>query len=238
MPLVVVTIRITNIFVSDTYLLTPIIGFFSLIGLGASRLGHRTGRRIALGLCMAGVAASAVISFGLAQSWRSDSSLWARAYQVEPTPNALAKHAFHLTEEGRTAEAIEIALRLGAWSPDHPEYPFVLSKAVYLDRNLSLDQKLGLLESHQAEDPWYNYHLAWLLEAAGRSQEASGRIQAALRWPASFKLELPLVTAEAVYLCGRAEAGHCLDIARPLRDRKGWDERVYAARLTSLEPKR
>ncbi len=238
LPLAMVTVRITNIFVSDTYLLTPIVGFFSLIGLAASRLDHRTARRIAVGLCLAGVAALAIISFRLAQSWRSDASLWAHACQVEPTPNALAKHAFHLTEEGRTAEAIEIALRLGAWSPEHPEYPLFLSKAVYLDRKLSLAQKLGLLESHPAEDPWFDYHLAWLLEAAGRSGEASRRMQAALRRPASFKLELPLVTAEAVYLCERADAGECLEIARPLRDRKGWDERVYSARLSSLEPKR
>jgi hypothetical protein len=232
-PLLTVTARMTNIFVSDTYLLTPALGMVGVLGRVGVSFGDVWSKRAA-GFLIAAAVGCALLSSREVRAWESDAALWAHAYSVEPTPNALAKRAYYLAQEGRTTEAIEAALRLGVWAPAHGEYPYVLARAVYLDKNLSTDQKLKFLQEHPVEDPWFDYYLAALLARQGRSKEAFGAMRAGLAKPRAFKSELATVAAEALALCKRAENSECDGLLVPLRRQPEWNEASFMLRLRSL----
>lgn len=235
-PLLIVTARMTNIFVSDTYLLVPAVGAMGLASLWLPRQPPTRAAHLGTAALCAIAALLAVQSRGLARTWRSEAELWAHAAEVEPTPNALAKHAYYLAASGRTAEAIEVALRLGDWEPGHPEYPLVLAKAVYLDRRLSADQKLGLLHARKLEGPWPDYFEGWLWAAKGHFDRAHEHIDRALSSPESFSNELFAVAAEAEYLCERAGKARCQERTQKLRARLGerWQQASFEARRAAL----
>lgn len=223
LPLAVVTARMTAIFVSDTYLLTPAVGMLCLAGkwlAGPASRGRAAVIWAGLAVC---ASAGSALSIRQAATWMSEPTLWAHAVEVEPTPNALAKHSFYLARQGRAEEALEYAERLRQWSPDHQEVPLVFSKAVYLAPTLSPEKKLELLQaSDLAGRPWPSYFAGLILADQGRQPEAYRMLRRALSAPGTFKGELPLVAAQAKRACELAgEAGCGESIDRLLIDGRG-----------------
>lgn len=234
-PLLVVTVRMTAIFVSDTYLVTAGVGVLGLLLLWLpERPSAQASRALGAGL-VAVVAVCFVLSLGQAHSWTSDAALWEHAARVEPTPNALAKHAYHLAGQGRTREAIDAATRLGAWDPGHREYPYVFARAVFLDRAMRVEDKLRLIST--VKGGWPAYFAGSLLASKGSYPEANARMRQALATPEVFKAELSVVTAEAQVICARAGEAGCEAAAQALRARAGlpWNEAAFLGRLKQLE---
>ena len=233
LPLAVVLGRMTHIFLSDSYLLTPAVGLTSLLALLAAHSADWAWprRRVALGLSVALGVAFWGLSVDVTRSWQSDAQVWARAYEVEPTPNALAKQSYYLASAGRTREALGIALQLKEWAPAHREAEYVLSRAIFLDRTLSLPQKDELLRTHGMPGPWTAYFHAIVHAQRGSFQQSYERIAVALRNPSAFKDELPQVVAEAILVCTRAGAEACESLAAPFRNLQAWSEDRFQARL-------
>lgn len=232
-PLLVVTVRMTSIFLSDPYLLVPSVGVLWL--LGSWLRGAPQGLRY--GLAMLGLVL-AFASHALVGTWRSESALWAHAAEVEPTPNALAKHAYYLAQEGRAHEALEVAVRLGAWDPAHPEYPLVLSRALFLDPTLEVDRKLELLHASGLHGGWPAYFTGLLELRRGHLGEASAALDEALGDAARFKAEVATVAAEAHALCLQLGRVDCAERTAAVRARAGtaWSEARFEARLRQPAP--
>ncbi len=233
LPLAVVLGRMTHIFLSDPYLLTPGVGLTCLVALLAAPIGSwYPGRRCAASLLsvVTGVGLL-VLTSGVARSWHSDAQVWARAYDVAPTPNALSKHAYFLASAGQTEEAFKVGLRLKEWAPAHPEAEYVLSRAIFLDRGLSTQQKAALIAEHGLEGPWTSYFRAVLQVRLGRPQEAVDQISEALEKPEAFKAELPVIVAEATLLCALAHQTSCERFASRFRSHPFWSEPRFRERL-------
>jgi hypothetical protein len=234
LPLSLVTVRMTNIFVSDTYLLVPAVGLWVIVALAADHLQRGIGASRIAGLAVAVTIVLAGLAFQQARTWLSDEALWHHAFHVEPTPNAMAKESYYLASEGKTTEAVEVALHLGEWDPGHPERGYVLARAVFLDKSLSVAAKIDFLQSHRVEQPWFRYYLASLLATEGRAPEAWTELQAALSQPQAFKGELATVAAEAITVCRQAGNSDCQEISRPWAQLPIWSESLFQRRLRSM----
>ncbi|MBX7097694.1 MAG: hypothetical protein K1X89_08280 [Myxococcaceae bacterium] len=229
-PLLVVTVRMTSIFLSDPYLLVPSVGVAWLLALWLP--GERKVRAPQVALALVPLA-FAVASHALVPTWSSESALWAHAAEVEPTPNALAKHAYYLAQQGRAHEALEVATRLGAWEPSHPEYPLVLARAVFLDSTLDVERKLELLHASGLRGGWPAYFTGLLELQRGHRVEAGAALDEALADATPFKAEVATVAAEAHLLCLQDGRVDCAERTAAVRAKAGpaWNEARFQARL-------
>lgn len=241
-PLALVTARMTNIFVSDTYLLLPGFGALAL----ACVLVHEWEPRLSVSWRPAALALAAVLLLVLgagtwrqARSWLSDRALWEHAYATEPTPQSLAKHAQYLLDDGRVEEALEDSLQLKAWNPGERHLPMLLSRAIYLHPTLSPTDKLRLLETQGLPSPWTRYHAALLLEQQGDAARAFTLLESLVGWDG---VERETVLVEAVRACTNAHRPECgawlagkrTAVTPPLNGAR-LDERLAQAGL-SLDP--
>jgi hypothetical protein len=224
-PLAVVTLRITNIFVSDTYLLLPGAGILLSLSLAGApeRLPRAAGAAALVGLSL--------LSWREARAWQSDERLWDRACAVEGAPGACARWAGWLCDHGRAPEALAVALDAAERAPGNPLAAQALARAASMQRGLSLADKIGLLRAHPSDDAWHAYYLGALLGSAGRLGEAEARMREALRSPERLAADLGVVAAEAQWLCERGSRSGCAQIVQEARAAPTWDEAAYSARM-------
>ena len=85
-PLVMVTARMTNVYVSDTYALTSGVGLLSLTLLPLNARPRKLTSLIPALLFVLLIP----ISIAQARTWSSDAALWEQAWRVSPTPTTTA----------------------------------------------------------------------------------------------------------------------------------------------------
>ena len=236
LPLLLVTVKMTNIFVSDSYaLITGVGGFCALLSVLAT-CGPRLERTGAIVLLVLAVPAAWKAS-RQARTWMSDDALWAHAARVEPSPNSLINYGGQLLAARRFLEARAVAERVLAWDPAQPQLPLLYARATASDESLPLPDRISRLE-RGAASPWNDYFLGSLRARAGDFSSAASDYQRALTQPAVFKAELSIIAAEAHVLCRQtntAPAGcdAAIDALRPLPD---WSEARFQQRLRALQP--
>jgi hypothetical protein len=244
LPILVVTARMTQVFVSDTYALSAGFGCLACALIAWDELAPR-GRAVwaapvLLLLVYLGV------SIPLASSWSSDQALWARAAEVEPTGRTLALHARFLLDTGRFEEALQTNEKLRALAPDEPALSYLAARLVAEDSRLSLEQRARILEETSSPSrpesdtkSWSAYFLAQLEAREAHYDRASRAIRQALSSPRAFGQDLPTVVAELQFFCQQAGRLDCPDSVAALRERIEalglyWDSRPYNDRLHEL----
>lgn len=233
-PLAIVTVKMTNIFVSDTYLLTPMVGLLTLVVAALQRVPEaaRTAAAVGGGAVVLGLAS---LSVALAPSWSSDAALWEHAYQTERTPNVLAKEAFYRANAGDFDAALDAALQLLDWQPRHPEAAFVFARAVYLDPRHTPQEKLAALDAHPFDDPWYHYFRANLFAGLGDRGAAMDALRRAAPEAAKLKDQAAVIAGDAAVLCARAGAQDCAQLVRTFQRAGGptWNEAAFRSRIAA-----
>ncbi len=245
-PLLPVTLIVTNVFVSDTYALLTLFGaVFALAAFAEARLGRDAPARARWGLASL-CAVLFVSAFSVASTWKSDLSLWRHAWAVEPSPRSAAAFSRYLLREGRADEALPIVLRLKEWEPGAPELPELLGRAIYGAPDLPPDEKARLLGEFREElggggerrSAWLDYFLAAALASDRRQGEGYAILkEALLRSSREFGPEVALVAAEARYLCGPERSSRCDADLHEFRERApaaGWDESQFTSRYSEL----
>ncbi len=235
-PHLLLSVKMSNIFLFDSYLLTGGLGFFAVLASASRLLSSGRSRQVLWAALVVLSVAGLFASRSIAQTWRSEAALWAHAAKVEPTPNAIAKHAYYLAQEGHTDEAFRMALRLKEWSPGHPECGLVLANAVFLDARRSPAQKLELLDANWLEDPWMHERAGLLSAQLGDFSKAASHLRQAVRNPEAFRGELAVVVAEGFFFCERSGAQDCaaaLDRWKSLPERQ-FSTAAFESRLAAL----
>jgi tetratricopeptide (TPR) repeat protein len=237
LPLLLVTAKMTNIFVSDTYaLITGVGGFCAILSVLAS-CGPRLERLGAIVLLVLAIPATWKAS-RQAQTWMSDDALWAHAAAVEPSPNSLINYGGQLLAARRFSEARAVAERVFAWDPAQRQLPLLYARATASDESLPLAERISRLERGPLS-PWNDYFLGSLHARAGDLYRAAIDYQHALAQPAELKAELSIIAAEALVLCRRtstdpAGCDAAIDALRLLPD---WSEARFQQRLRALAPR-
>ncbi len=170
LPIAVVTIKMTNIFGSDTYLLNLIIGLYVILGLSIKSIYAqgftRKIKKNGILLFTIFLFSYVYLSFHVAQSFQSDMKVFKRAYQVEPTPFNLKCLVINLRKEKNYEEALPLAIKLILWDPYGADNDFIFSNTVFQNQKLDLKTKLQNLNTgyQTARDlVWIRYYLAIVL---------------------------------------------------------------------------
>lgn len=175
LPLSIVTLRMTNIFVSDTYLIIPLIAALMLlmsIRVAPRKKGKAPIPSLARQLIVCAVFFTFLIqSYFQAQTWSSDLSLWEQAYRVEPSPTSACGYATQLISKGMVQEATGMARRVEEWNPSHPCLPRLKAETVFLGTS-PIDEKIDVLrhESSLSDSIWYPYYLSFALAQDGKAE--------------------------------------------------------------------
>lgn len=186
LPLLMLNLRSTRVFLSDTYLLLPSLGIWVL---SASLLKRRAGnlpgrwRPVIAALVLAFGGCALLSSRGIASSFLNEERLFSLAYVKEATPQVRLVHAGHLLERGALKEA---ALLAAAEKGRQPMAAVIFAQAILLDPSLNPVLKVKILLEEQDPQPLYQFYLAKALAAAGDCRRAYLQLSPLLNTPSGF----------------------------------------------------
>lgn len=204
LPLLPTLILMTQVFTSDTYLLSASGGGIILLALNADQLSRRLGsinlRRALEALAIATVIFFFSLSLPVVRSWESDLQVWKRAYTLEPSTRSATLYGDYLIRSDRADDAMAVALEFEEKS-GRPLLP-LLGKAVYFSRKLGPHQKLKMLFDIEGSEPWFHYYRALIAYQLGEQKLATREINKALKQPGVFGEELELVKEHAATIRG------------------------------------
>lgn len=197
-----VTLVATNVFVSDTYLLAPLVA----MGLGLAWLWPRfSAHRFARPVVVIVIACCCWLSYGNARTWVSDEALWANAYRHEFTRLTVAHRAQWLIKQNMFDEAERTLARFPG-RVDDPILTQVRAKLVFQRSDLNSQVKREQLLA-MAPRAWPSYYLAVIAAQEKNFLAASNQIWPALTTsPDLFGNDLSVIAAEAYYFCVRSAA--------------------------------
>ena len=246
LPLLVVTFPMTHVFALDSYLLTPLVGFWVLATRWAeTRIQTRTQSKTFTRSAIRGwlvIAASLTIASAWGTvDWRSDTRLWTRVLSERDSEFVRVKLADAWYREGDFARARLAANEIAARFPESEDVPLLFARSVYSDRLLKSADKVHLLQSTPHRNEWTAYYLASVFAGEGRFQEAADVMLPVLMGAKTrFGSELPMIVAEAEAFCARAGSTRCEGLKAHVKSmsaadpRIQWNESAYLRRSMEL----
>jgi len=201
LPLLPVTLRMTNVFASDTYILVSAIGFWVLL-VKAFETRVRSDRAVLVPvlLCLMFVPAARL----QAGTWVNDLAIWENAWKREPSPRAASALAAELIAVGRFREAVDVSAQLIDWEPRNPEGYAFASNAIFLDRKLTLAARAEGLRKILALPngfAWAQYHLGLLEAETGNLRAAAEDFTASLEKCHLLGRAAPSVASDMISFC-------------------------------------
>ncbi len=249
LPLIPLLLKMTNIFVSDTYLLNASLGIF--IALGYTRWTQVFPQQWRHSRWMAFASVCSlffILSFQLSSAWESDLKLWKNSYSTEATPANTTNYGEYLLRSDEPQKALELALRVKDWQPQNPDLPNFFSQSIYKNPDFTLEQKISVLKDSTFNSPWHSYYLAALYASKGDFGAAFQEIRSQLglldRFIWDFQDQLEIVTAELYYFCQKSGEKGCSDFQQKLQNHleshhylriKRWSQESFMKRLRELE---
>lgn len=195
LPLAVVTVQLSDIFVADSYALAAMPGFMIAIGLLLRQTTASPKQTIARSALISTIFVLSILgmaSMRIANSWRSAEELWARAQSVEETPDSLYFTSGYLLNQGYHDKSLDGALRLFEMAPGSGKSIRLLAYTVCEHPNLPREKKLQLLsQSGNMKIPPVMDCLAEIHANAGEHTEAlSVLLDIAENYPTYFLNEM------------------------------------------------
>jgi hypothetical protein len=179
LPLIVVNLKTTQVFGSDTYLLSTGIGIYLLIGILLNQFiklkESFKSKLILIFVYIIFLIPYIYLSSKVSKSFETSSSLFERAYIVEPTPFNLRVFVYQTQERGEYEKAYPYALRLFEWEPYAPFVDLVFGITIYKNRILKNEEKIMVLQTavkKHPDLPWIRYYLSLLYSLKGDYQRA------------------------------------------------------------------
>lgn len=219
-------------FAAGPYLLMPGIGLFILmITIGQKRV--RT-LRVVLGIFLILFGYKSYLTTRL---WGNENELWVKSYAKEPSKSALPYLTELYIENGKPNAPVIFALQLNEKSPQHPEFPYLFSKAVFYDTVIHFKAKPRIIEEQNHQDPWSQYYLAmsyWRLQHFERAFEIA---YSTLKDISAFKSQIELVTADTFFICQQALRPNCsqvITLAQQSMPNHSWKSELFYNRLETL----
>lgn len=196
LPLLMLNIRPTNVFLSDTYLLLPAIGVYLAI---QSIFTEKTLKNAAPILyCIA--ALFLLHSKILVGAWETQEKAWVYAYNVEATPRVAFIYATIQLKKGNPQEARIISSQI---MENYPDASHLYSEALIADLSLSPMEKIAVLKNSWQNTPWHRYTLAALLFQTHQYADIPAIIEPIPQHIGLFKKNAGVVGAEISFFCSQ-----------------------------------
>jgi hypothetical protein len=202
LPLLTVTVKMTNIFGSDTYLIISVAGVYLII---AHFIPQNKYTKYAYAFLSGLVVFFIYSSYQVAQSWISEKELWSFASQNEETPNTVKKMSHLYFLEKNYGKSFEQAIKLWDWNPFMSQADLVYGRAIYFYPQFSIVEKIEWLNRALKKMPysiWLKYFLSSVYASQHHWSLAYQQLsQLELKDFQTFRGELSGVAAEYHYFC-------------------------------------
>ena len=159
-PLIIIYGRMTNIFVSDTYLLLPSIGILVVAALILERF--KPSKRKFKSFIIITVSFLIFKSFQWSRAWESKESLIIHSHKTEITPSILRVYGEMQLQKKNFYEATQAAFHLQKWNYNNKKIQNFFSKAIFYDPNIKIEKKINIMREYYKNTPLFNHHMAKL----------------------------------------------------------------------------
>jgi hypothetical protein len=210
-PILLVSIKPTQIFAMDTYLLNSAIGFYILVFYSLQYLFQRYPQQQKTIHLLAGLVILGLFFLSLqqAQVWKNDLSLWRRAYAVSPSTKTAFGFASELSNTGRHADALALAIELRKERYPGPDLDLLFYKSLFFNPGVDITKKISLFEQFPSPSAWRSYYLAGLHAQQGRWKNAFETLRPAPEvqeaWVKELERDIEVIVAEFNFFCRKAK---------------------------------
>lgn len=202
LPLSIVTLNMTNIFCSDTYLLGGSIGFYIAFALLIKDIPQSKILAYAFGIYALFIAS---FNFNYVQIFQNENQLWAYSFEKEPTPQTAGVVSSNFIREGRFYESFKIIEQVQTLWPNHPYLSQMIAENIFFNTNLSNARKIEELEKITLKSPSKYFYQSILYGREGNNLKLSETIGSIVEDPALFNIEFrgseEIVGAAVIYMC-------------------------------------
>ncbi len=183
LPLLPVLIMQTNIFSSDTYLLTSLFYFNLLIKL---HLKDHLFVRLPLVILLAFFMYT---SFNYIKIFNNTDSVWTFSFSKEVTPRSALITARSYTKNKRYAEADHLLRIVQEWEPGLSGLQTIVIENIYLNTNISIADRIKRLSKISPDTTAKHFYLSLLAVNANDHQLYNEHLVKIFNDPLSFKID-------------------------------------------------
>ena len=204
LPVMVVTINLTMVFGSDTYILNTVIGVYLCFALVLKKHSRWFEKKTTKALFLL-IFSSILVSFAfqansVSSAWESDLAQTTRAVNVEPSPVAINFHIQNLLNSKNYTDALIYSEQLLGWDPNFKTLAQLYSSSIFHHPKINIETKRRLLSEllkTHPQSPWVKYFLASLYAFENNFSDAADLMQTiSLKDFWEFKSECSIIAAE------------------------------------------
>lgn len=170
LPLLVVTSKMTNIFGSDTYLISSGIGLYAIAAILLTKFFERpkvNQKQILIVYFILGInfVVFTLLSREVSKSFQSSLNLFERSYETEPTPFNLRGYALELNKNNNYEKALEKMLFLLSWETYGKQNDLLFSTIIFNHKAWTPLEKIRILSSAYESNKnlvWVRYYISVL----------------------------------------------------------------------------
>lgn len=242
LPILVVTIKITNIFGSDTYLLTPCLGLTILAAVFLNDHHERIHPKI-----LSAAFASLLILFMIqskqvADSFSSSYSIMKRSFDLEPTPFNLRALIGNSDYKNPSEETVEQSIQLITWDPYGAFADYFFATTIMSSQKMSDEQKMKLLSHELTKHPdqtWTRHSLGslhFMRQEFSQAFEILDKMKKE-QW-VELNSNVSLALADLKFICDVIRKNTCDSIQEKInfaQSSQQWNEEKFQSRYKALK---
>ena len=237
LPLAVVSVKSTNIFCSDTYLLNASIGFYWF--LGAFLSGTPYVKKFSVLIIVYAVACGLYTHFYL-RAFNSDRDLWSYSFQKEENSHSAMVMVLFSIKDKNFKQANAIINHMKKNWPNQPFISQLSTEAIFFNDALTITEKEEQIEKLAQPSPASHFYLALLYAKENKTAPMTRHLEQVFNNPELLRVEFwgkeERVGAIYSYTCKFFSIKSCLklELIKRKLSKDQFDEKLYYEYLHKL----
>lgn len=237
-PLILVTLNMTNIFSSDTYLLNSSIGFYwcCLIIFQDNKRSHFISYMLAFYSI-----ALMLYSYQYIQIFNNENELWLYSQAKEPAPQSTVIASSILTKQKKFHESYLLIEEIQDRWPNQPYLPQLIAENIFANPQIKNETKIKVLLEITPPMPSTYFYLSLLYAHDNETKKLEGVLFKIFEGPEKFNMEFrgneEKIAAIFLYTCKHFQLKECDQHLNNFKARslyKGWNLKLLDDYYESL----
>lgn len=237
LPLLVVTVKRTNIFCSDTYLLSASVGFYWALAELMSNLKNPRKYLVLLSVYCVYIF---IYNLNYVGIFLNEKTLWQYSYEKEPTSHSTMIVALENLKEKKYQATYSLIDEIQMKWPGQSYLPQLITESIFFNDNIRPDKKIEIIGKVTPKTPAVSFYLSILYARNNQRQDLVVQLENLFNDPRTLKIEFggreERVAAIYTYSCTVFKIQNCQDI-KSLKEhiqKNNFDDKMYSGYLNYL----
>lgn len=238
-PLAIVTLNMTNIFCSDTYLLNSSIGFYCALAIITESFKKNKYFITALTFYICVVS---LYTFNYVQIFNNENELWIYSQKKEPTPQTTIVASSIYIKQKRFKESYLLIEEIQSRWPHHPFLPQLIAENIFYNSDIKRSMKIEKLQELEPKTPASFLYLSILYGYEEDKEKVQSVIYKIFDDPRKFNMEFrgneTKIAAIFFYTCNYFKLTQCKKKLEDYQNEslnKSWDKEQLSNFIKKLE---